>query len=106
MIFKLSAIVPLSSYFDDDIDDLFILSRFMLAVLWVNRLAALSRLSPWVDGTDDIETGLLDQRQALIWLSLLVLAHLITFSLAPVCFGWLAIRNAVCDATHMAIHAA
>ena len=106
MIFKLSAIVPLPSYFDDDIDVLFILSRFMLVVLWVNRLATLSRLSPWVDGTDDTETELTDQRQALMWLSPLVLVHLITFSLAPVCFGWRAIRNAVYDATHMAIHAA
>jgi hypothetical protein len=63
MIFKLSAIVPLSSYFDYNIDVLFILSRFMLVVLWVNRLTVLSRLSPWIDGTDDTETGLFGQRQ-------------------------------------------
>lgn len=84
MIFKLSAIVPLSSYFDEDINVLFIHYCFMLVVLWINRLVALSRLSPWVDGTDDTETGLTDQRQALMWLSPLVLAHLITFLRAPV----------------------
>jgi hypothetical protein len=86
MIFKLSTIACLSSYFDDDFDTLFIFYSFMLVALWVNRLAVLLRLSPWVDVTDDTETGLTDQRQALMWLSLLVLVHLITFSQAPVWF--------------------
>jgi hypothetical protein len=106
MIFKLSAIVPLSSYFDDDIDALFILSRFMLVGLWVNRLATLSRLSPWVDGTGDIETRLPSQQQAPTWLPPLALAHLITFSRAPVWFDWQASHNAVYDVIRMAIHGA